>query len=125
MRLIFCIIPRSSDPLPFPFHQFLTYARRYDIVPQANPGISGLLRKDIYPEPDSSLFLLRRAMRTSGVPIGDIMPLQQIRALADLIPNFGTEANCRLTYTNSFHYCSEYWLNKYFDKELYLALSAT
>lgn len=94
-------------------------------MPQANPGISGSLRKGIYPEPDSSLFLLRRAMRANNTPIGDIMPLQQMRALADLVPNFGTGANRRLTHTNSFHYCSEYWLNKYFDKELYLALSAT
>ena len=55
--------------------------------------------------------------------IGDILPLDQIRTLADTIPRFGKTANRALTKNNSTEYSTEYWLNKYFNKELFWSLS--
>ncbi|KAF8809172.1 hypothetical protein BYT27DRAFT_7222697 [Phlegmacium glaucopus] len=79
---------------------FLTYARCFDIVPQINKNISA-----------------------NGELIGDILPLQRVRAPVDLTPCFGNVADRRLTKYNSSTCCSEFRLNKYFDKELYLSLS--
>ncbi|KAF8801574.1 hypothetical protein BYT27DRAFT_7261911 [Phlegmacium glaucopus] len=103
---------------------FLTYARRFDIVPQINKNISGSsTARGPYPEAKSSLYILKRARRANGKLIGDILPLQQVRAPVDLTPCFGNVADHRLTKYNSSTYCSEFRLNKYFDKELYLSLS--
>jgi len=55
--------------------------------------------------------------------IGDILPLDQIGTLADIIPRFGKTANRTLTKNNSTEYSTEYWLNKYFNKELFWSLS--
>ena len=55
--------------------------------------------------------------------IGDILPLDQIRCLADITPRFGKAANRTLTKDNSTEYSTEYWLNKYFNKELFWSLS--
>lgn len=122
MRLIFRIVPTAENPLHD--DHFLIYARRFDIVPQVNSGITGSsTSRGLYPEPTSSLYILRRAQRASGDLVGDIIPLHQVRVSVELIPRFGTEADRRLTKYNSFSYCSEFRLNKYLDKELYLALS--
>lgn len=105
---------------------FLAYVQRFDIVPQINESVSGsTTRRGLYPEPDSSLYLLKRAHRTSGDRIGDIVPIRQIRDLVELIPRFGKKANRRYTCYNSLEFASEFWLNKYFNKELFLALGST
>ncbi|KAF8808233.1 hypothetical protein BYT27DRAFT_7222975 [Phlegmacium glaucopus] len=103
--LIFCIIPDMKRL--FWEDCFLTYACRFDIVPQINKNISGsTTARGPYPEPKSSLYILKRG-----------------KASVDLTPCFGNVADRRLTKYNSFSYCSEFRLNKYFNKELYLALS--
>ena len=122
MCLVFRIIQRARSL----FHEdrFLTYARRFDIVPQINKNISGSsTARGLYPEPKSSLYILKRARRANGELIGDILPLRQVRAAVGLTPCFGNAANPRFTKYNSSSYCSEFRLNKYFDKELYLSLS--
>ena len=122
LGLIFRIVPNAANPLRD--DRFLTYARRFDILPQANKSITGSsTSRGPYPEPASSLYVVKRAKRANGEFVGDILPLHQVRALLELTPCFGTEANRRLTKYNSSSYCSEFRVNKYFDKELYLALS--
>jgi hypothetical protein len=121
-----CLIFRIVQPTRSLFHEdrFLAYARRFDIIPQINKNISGSSTvRGLYPEPKSSLYILKRARRANGELIGDILPLQQVRALVDLTPCFGDVADRRLTKYNSSTYSSEFRLNKYFDKELYLSLS--
>jgi hypothetical protein len=54
--------------------------------------------------------------------IGDVVPLGQLRALLDLVPRFGAAANKRLTKETSLELSLEFWLNKYFKKELFYAL---
>jgi hypothetical protein len=68
------------------------------------------------------MYLLRRSLRSNGSPLGDVIPLGQLRALVDLCPLFGPKADNRLTKHNSMAYSKEFWLNKYFDKEIFFAL---
>ncbi|KAI6023110.1 hypothetical protein PISMIDRAFT_12620 [Pisolithus microcarpus 441] len=69
------------------------------------------------------LHVLKQATCASGEFLGDIFPLDQIKSYAHLIPRFGEAADNRFTSTNSFHSAQSFWLNSYFDKEFYYALS--
>ena len=101
--------------------RFLAYVRRYDIIQQRNP--TNPTRQGLHPEPNSGLFLLKRATRSTGEEAADIIPLDQLRSLADVAPRFGEKADPRFTNTNSSTYATQFWLNKYFNKELFYALS--
>ena len=121
LQLIFRIVP--SYPTDTYGNRFLTYVRRFDIVPQMNVAISGSRTlKGPYPEPSSGLYLLKWSTRSTGF-MGDVLPLDQVRSLANLTPRFGKNASRILTKENSLEYSREFWLNKYFTKELFLALS--
>ena len=73
----------------------------------------------MYPDSDTGLYLLKRAVRSTGELLGDIIPLDQLRSLVDVAPRFGEEASPKLTNANSIVFANEFWLNKYFDKELF------
>jgi hypothetical protein len=77
----------------------------------------------MFPNQNTSLFLLKRAFRANGEIAGDIIPLNQLRSLVDIAPRFGEKADSRLTNTNSLAFATEFWLNKYFNKELFYTLS--
>jgi len=113
--IIFCLIPSSHrvtrETDQHIYNRFLAYVRRYNVVNQLNPGLNG------------GLYLLKKAIRANGEQIGDVVPLDQIRALVDLTPRFGSKANAKLTSSTSIAYSKEFWLNKYFNKELFYALS--
>jgi len=53
-----------------------------------------------------------------------MIPITQVHSPAHLIPNFGKEAHPRLTCENSYDVLGEFWLNKYWSKEFYFALSS-
>jgi hypothetical protein len=67
--------------------------------------------------------MLKRAMRSAGVPFGDILPLDQLRSFAHIVPRFGPVTDSRLTAENSAHSAQVFFLNKYIDKEFYYAIS--
>jgi hypothetical protein len=122
--IIFRIVPshrHSDETMQHVYNRFLAYVRRYDIVNQPNPENTSL--RGVYPEPNTGLYLLRKSARANGQRLGDIVPVNQIRALVDLTPRFGSKANRRLTSSSSIAYSTEFWLNKYFNKELFYALS--
>lgn len=122
LQLIFRIVP--SDSHETYGDQFLTYVRRFDIISQINATVSGSRTlRGPYPEPSSGLYLLKRSKRSTGIVMGDVLPLDQIRSLVNLTPRFGKKASRILTKDNSLEYSSEFWLNKYFTKELFLALN--
>ena len=58
-------------------------------------------------------------MRANGSRLGDIVPLLQARIPTPLVPRYGTQADPKLTSRNSLEYSSEFYLNRFFDKELY------
>ena len=100
---------------------FLTYAQHFDVVPQFNPKYSA--HAGLFPESAMLMFTLKQAVRAGGAPLGDIIPVLQLHALADLIPRFGAQADPCLTKQTSFAYSAEFWLNKYFNKQMYYALA--
>lgn len=65
----------------------------------------------------------KRKDRESYTLLGDIVPLDQVRALVELTPRFGAQADRRLTRMNTFTYCSEFYLDKYFTKETFYAFT--
>ncbi|KAH9008669.1 hypothetical protein EDB85DRAFT_2078106 [Lactarius pseudohatsudake] len=119
LRLIFRAVPSQAFP-PSSTDLFLSYVQRFDIVPQPNPVAPA--QRGVYPHPSTGMYLLKRARRNDGAIMGDIVPLAQLRALVNLVPRFGEEADKRLTKETALEYSSEFWLNKYFDKELFYAL---
>ncbi|KAF9528315.1 hypothetical protein CPB83DRAFT_767151 [Crepidotus variabilis] len=124
--LIFRLVlppPAFATARPLERHvsdRFLSYVKCYDIIHQSDSttGTRGQV-----PEPNSSMYALKRGKRTNGDTIGDIVPLDQICALADVTPRLGQNADRRLTKETSLAFCSEFWLNKYFDKEFFYALT--
>ncbi|KAG0698406.1 hypothetical protein DFH29DRAFT_983887 [Suillus ampliporus] len=93
---------------------FLTYVQRLDVVPQ---------RRGSSLEHTTQMHILKRAVRSAGVPFGDILPLDQIRSFAHIVPRFGPVADSCLTAENSAHSAQVFFLNKYIDKEFYYAIS--
>lgn len=70
----------------------------------------------------TGMHILRHVERASGVPMGDVVPLGQVRVLAPIVPKFGNKADSRLTAQTSSHYSNSFYLNHFFNKELYFAL---
>ncbi|KAJ7916120.1 hypothetical protein B0H13DRAFT_2231709 [Mycena leptocephala] len=87
---------------------------RFNIVPQMRGG---------FPEPASGMYQLKRARRVDKSIMGDIIPLDRLRVRVELTPNFGKMADRRLKKETSLDYCDEFWLAKWFNKELFFALS--
>lgn len=88
------------------------YVRRFNIVSQGNNQL----------DPTALMHVLRRAKRASGEYLGDIIPLDQVRSPAHLVPRFGKIANKRLSSTNSRALTEEFWLNRFWEKEFFFAL---
>lgn len=64
------------------------------------------------------MYILKRATRSDGSRLGDIVEVQNIRTPVELIPRFGEKADPRLTPYNSLEFSKEVRLNKYSEKEL-------
>jgi hypothetical protein len=90
--------------------QFLTYVQRFNISGDRDPI--------------TQLHLLKRAKRSNGTRIGDVVPVSQLRAPVNLVPRFGAVADMRLTAYNSLEHASEFWLNHFWDKNTFFPLSA-
>jgi hypothetical protein len=102
--------PVAKAGIEWPWEdKFLVYVQRFDTCGEDGP---------------SQLQILKRAKRANGMRQGDIIPVAQIRAYAHLVPRYGASADPRLTSQNSFEHSTEFYLNKYFDKDTYLSLSA-
>ena len=82
-----------------------------------------MTRQGPYPEPASQMFVLKHALHQDGSIIGDVISLSWLRALVELTPVFGEKADLRLMKESSLEYSVHFWLDKYFDKELFYALT--
>src|ERR1700733_7026793 len=114
MQLIFHVVtPSGTVPIRMT-ESFLTYVQWFDIVPQINHKLSGsTTRKGLYPDPASSMFMMKRAWRQDDSILGDIIPLVQLRALVELTPIFGEAADHGLSKESSLEYSTHFWLDKY------------
>jgi len=93
---------------------FFAYVHHFKIVPQSNStNINSA----------TGMYMLKRAVRGNGERIGEVIPLIHVHSPAHLIPNFGREAHSCLTNLSSYELSSEFWLNKFWSKEFYHALS--
>lgn len=100
---------------------FLTYAERFDVIPQ--PTNLGSTTRARCPDPVTGMYVLKRAFRSNGTRMGGVVPLSQARIAAPLIPKYGTQADPKLTCHNSLEFSTEFFLNHFFDKELYYFLN--
>jgi hypothetical protein len=94
---------------------YLMYCQRMDIVPQV---VAQGRTAEKVADPVTGMYIPRRALRADGSRIGDVVPLSRLRVPVELIPHFGKQADPRLTCHNSMEYTSEFYLNKYSDKEI-------
>ncbi|KAG0694390.1 hypothetical protein DFH29DRAFT_1006389 [Suillus ampliporus] len=89
--------------------QFLTYVQCFDISCEHDPT--------------TQLHTLKRAKRLNGTHMGDVIPVSQLRAPVHLIPRFGAIADMRLTAYNSMEHATKFWLNYFWHKNSFFALS--
>ncbi|KAJ6524938.1 hypothetical protein B0H19DRAFT_1085060 [Mycena capillaripes] len=120
LKLIFRLVPWQNHRPPTGIDRFLAYIERFDVVNQINPvtNNSGLFR-----EPTTAMYQVKRARRANNSPMGDIIPLDRLRASVELTPRFGKVANKKLTCQNTFALCDNFWLNHFYTKELFWTLS--
>ena len=120
LQLIFCAIPSRRAPNALGTNLFVIYAQRFDIISQPNPTAqASSTQRGSYPDPSTGMYVLKHSEWSDRTILGDVVPLGQIRTLLNLVPHFGAEANKQLT---SLEFSQEFWLNKYFNKELYYAV---
>ncbi|KAK6981079.1 hypothetical protein R3P38DRAFT_3334077 [Favolaschia claudopus] len=121
LRLIFRVVLQSGYAQPIGTEGFLAYVQKFAIVPQENPNGGG---KGKFPDPTSGQYVLKRAKRAGGVALGDVVPLDRLRAAAELQPKFGREANRKLTKETSLDYWDDFWLSRWFTKEFYYSITS-
>ncbi|KAG1867088.1 hypothetical protein C8R48DRAFT_599969, partial [Suillus tomentosus] len=108
LRLIMHPIAKRGTPSTWK-DQFLTYVQCFNISGDRDPT--------------TQLYLLKRAKRSNGTRMGDVVPVSQLRAPVNLIPCFGAIADMRLTAYNSLEHALEFWLNHFWDKNTFFPLS--
>lgn len=60
-------------------------------------------------DPVTGMHVVKRAKHANGSPVGDIVPLRQVRSFINLIPQFGAAADARLMKATSSHYSSSFF----------------
>jgi hypothetical protein len=108
IRLIFRPLSKTGTQWAWR-DRFLTYVHRFNIVGAR--------------EPTTQMHILKRAKRSNRTCMGDVIPISQLRAPMNLVPRFGATADNRLTAYNCLEHASELWLNRFWDKSTYFALS--
>ncbi|KAG1843264.1 hypothetical protein DFJ58DRAFT_844372 [Suillus subalutaceus] len=74
--------------------KFLTYVQRFNISSERDPT--------------TQFHTLKRAMRSNGTRMGEIIPVSQFRAPIHPVPRFGATADTRLTAYNSMEHPKRY-----------------
>ena len=70
----------------------------------------------------AGMHVLKRAI-WNNARVGEVIPLHHICSPAHVIPRFGKEANPWLTVHTSYKLSNEFWLNEYWNKEMFYTLS--
>lgn len=102
------------------YGSFLAYVQRFDIVQQA--ASTSAPHRGPPREPTTQQYVLKRSTRADTTRMGDVIPLSHLRAPADLIPRFYRSADIRMTKENCLEYSTEFFLNKFFNKDMYYSL---
>jgi hypothetical protein len=119
--MIFRLVPPRKD-VSFPATDFfLAYVQRFEIVPQYR-NLTMPSPRGPYPDPVTNMYVMKCSIRAGGSRMGDIIPLTNLRAAADLIPHWNEKADKHLTKETSVEYSRHFYLNKFFDKDMFYAL---
>ena len=108
MQLRLMFRPMNADYI-------VIYVQRFNVVSQQGSPSNVHL--------GTGMHLVRRAIKSNGTRIGDVVPVSHIQSAAHLIPSFGKQAHSHLSRQNSCELSSNFWLNKFWLKEFYYALS--
>ncbi|KAG2058765.1 hypothetical protein BDR06DRAFT_980181 [Suillus hirtellus] len=103
LQLIMCPIPRQGSSITW-HDQYLCYVHSFKI---------GAI------DSATKMHTLAWAKHANGILVGDIVPLMQLQAFVNIILKLGAAADPRLTKSTSVHYHSSFYLNKYFNKQIY------
>ena len=95
---------------------YLAYVQRFDIIPQ--PTTIPPARAAI-PDPTTGQYVLKRVLCSDRSQIGNIFPLLHCHMPIQLTPRFGVKADTRLTGKNSIEWSTEFFLNTYFNKDVF------
>ncbi|KAI6039085.1 hypothetical protein EDC04DRAFT_2568878 [Pisolithus marmoratus] len=76
----------------------------------------------VAPAPKIEMFVVQRRFRSNGRPLGDIIPLDNVRQVIQLIPKFGVKAPREMTCDNCLDVGREFYLNSFADKETFHAI---
>ena len=100
---------------------YLVYAERFEPISQ--PTSYESTSRAVCPDPVTGLYVMKRSTRADKSCLGDVVPLLQGRIPAPMVPRYGVQADPKLTSRNSLEYSTEFYLNSFFDKELYYFMS--
>jgi hypothetical protein len=100
---------------------YLAYVYRFDIVPQPYMPRG----QQTVPDPITGMYVLRKARRSDGSPMGAIVPLYHCHMPVNLIPKFGEMADPYLTAQTSVEGTHEFFLNHYFEIEDFFHLRSS
>ena len=89
------------------YNHFLTYVQCFDLVQH---------------HIETGMPLLKRATHANGERLGDIIPISQLWSYINVLPHFGAVADPCLMECNSLKHSQEFFLNKYFDKNIMFSL---
>ncbi|KAE9388440.1 hypothetical protein BT96DRAFT_960210 [Gymnopus androsaceus JB14] len=123
-----CAIVNKPSPPISGTDKFLAYCERLDVINQPPPPPqyhhlpTYKAWPPYYPDYASGCYVLQRATRSDGTPLGDIIPVSQFRALANVSAHLVGPANRALTQYTSFYYGKQFLLNKDFNNETFFAL---
>ena len=105
LRIIFRLLRSNA---------FLAYVQRFNI---SSPLMNNMT------EPAVAMHILKCMVGSDNTHVRDVVPLCHIRLPAHVIPRFGKEANPCLTRHTLYQLLHNFWLNKYWNKEFYYALT--
>ncbi|KAJ7821497.1 hypothetical protein B0H13DRAFT_2241738 [Mycena leptocephala] len=109
LKMIFRIVPWPDCVAPTGTDEFLAYVQRFNVRS--------------FSRTYDRMYQLKRARRADGSPMGDVVPLERLRAKVELSPRHGKTADKRLKHETTLDYCQDFHLDHFFNKELFWALT--
>lgn len=106
LQLLMCPILKKNLSSQL-YNHFLTYVQCFDLVQH---------------HIETGMPLLKRATHANGERLGDIIPISQLWSYINVLPHFGAVADPCLMECNSLKHSREFFLNKYFDKNIMFSL---
>jgi hypothetical protein len=104
------ILQSVTDPLrpPLLYVEFFNFSNTHFTV------VNGV--RVVVPAPKIKMFLVHHRLRSNGLPLGDIVPINSVRQVVQLIPKFGTVVPQEMTHDNCLNITREFYINSFISK---------